>query len=230
MRGADLSNGFINRFVVLSTDNRAPSQEPEHELRAVPEDIAAKAKELYERRSVRGNLAMMHDADVPVEPEIHGWADGAARLLYNSFTSYVHKRIDKEPGFEAFAGRWPENAVRIATIRAAGHGWPDFTITYDDMLWAINVVRACGERLIDQAGTHRVEEELSHPAAHAKIVQILKESGGNMTRSALLRKVQRQVKSKDLDGIIKQLAESETIIAVPRSGISPACYKLAGNA
>jgi hypothetical protein len=184
------------------------------------------------------SAALRNSIEHRPKADVRPWASDEANAIYSQFVKDVDERTDKEPRIENFIGRYSENAVRLATIRAAGRAAGQRERTYDfvvdehDMQWGIDVVRVCGERLIEQAGIFMVEDELRHGEAVAKIIRLLKESKGGMKHSELLRAVQHQVKAKDFAGIIGQLLASETIVMETRTsnkGRSYPYYMLKGR-
>jgi hypothetical protein len=166
------------------------------------------------------------------EPDERGWADDS-KSLYVDFRKHVLHRISQDPDVKHFISRSAEIAVRLATIRAAGRniGNYDFTLDESDIRWGIDLARVTGERLIDDAKAQMVEEILPHGAAVKRVIDEIKKHGP-IKRMDLLKRVQRQIKARDLDPIIRTLTESETIITEDvkqASGPAARTYRMKGQ-
>jgi Protein of unknown function (DUF3987) len=215
LKSGNLPDGFLNRFLVLSTSVRADDQDPVLESSDVPDSIANRLKSLYQWRCAAADIAAhaMSRLDLVSKKDIRPWASDAAKQAHREFTQSNDKRIKADESIAGFIGRSSEMATRLATIRAAGRwGHCDFMVDESDIKWAIDVVRIASENLIAEVGANMVEEYLTHGELHNKVVELIRKAkGGGLQRQHLLRKVQKRAKARELDEVVKQLIESGTI-------------------
>ncbi len=207
LRSSDLPGGFINRFLLLSSDKRACEQDPA--LHAVPEPIAQDLQTLYQwRQGNPMNGAQLMNPNLKPQPDVRPWASGSAKQMYDEFKREIEARIDGEPSLENFISRSPEIAIRLATIVAAGRwvGNYDFTVDRSDVEWGVAVARASADRMIIEASERMVEETPTYGEAANKLLRIVK-GLGRIEHSELLRKMQ-PMKAKDVKEIIATFIES----------------------
>ncbi len=214
LAGSDLKNGFLNRFLYLSTEQDFFEYEDAELPLDVPEKIAEALKTLFFWRHGPMSVSNLLIPNYTGKADERGWADKSAKSLYVDFRKNVLHRISQDPDVKHFMGRSAEIAVRLATIRAAGRniGNYDFTLDESDIKWGIDVAQVTGERLLDDARAQMVEEVLPHGAGVKRIIDEIKKHGP-IKRRDLLRKLQRVIRGKEFDSIINTLTESQTIIA-----------------
>jgi len=230
---ATVKNGFLNRFLYLSTEQDFFEYEDAELPLDVPEKIAEALKTLFFWRHGPMSVSNLLIPNYTGKADERGWADKSAKSLYVDFRKNVLHRISQDPDVKHFMGRSAEIAVRLATIRAAGRniGNYDFTLDESDIKWGIDVAQVTGERLLDDARAQMVEEVLPHGAGVKRIIDEIKKHGP-IKRRDLLRKLQRVIRGKEFDSIINTLTESQTIIAenvVSTSGPSALTYRMKGQ-
>jgi len=213
LKSGDLPNGFVNRFLVLSSDKKYPERDPDSNPWVVPDDLKQALNTLYLWRSTAIDVSMTNRNHIPVA-DVRTWESDDAKAAYIEFRKSVEARIDQDDNLENFIGRSVEIAVRLATIRAAGRsiGNYEFQVGLSDIDWGIRVARVAGDRLIAEAGDQMTPEPLNHAQAMNKIIETIKGKRPRISRTELLRKVQRHAKQKDLDAIIETLCETKTIV------------------
>jgi len=218
LQSGQLDNGFVNRFLVLSSDRRSPEQDDPQDGH-VPEGMARDLLTLYEWGGGSFTGVNVINKDLQADPDVRTWANDRAKAGYKSFKTSIEDRMYGDDGLGAFLGRSAEIAVRLATIRGAGRhvGNYDFKVDESDIEWAIAVVRVCSDSLIAEAGGHMVEDLLTHGQAHNRIIGIIRKEG-RISHSKLMRKVQKTIKGKEFNAILEQLEQSETIKVV---GVRP---------
>ena len=89
----------------------------------VPAELATKCRRLYRWH---GTDVELIDIKRPVEQQVTQlpWASELAEKEYLDFARMVDDRIDQDPALRPFFARAAETAIRLATIRAAGRGFP----------------------------------------------------------------------------------------------------------
>jgi hypothetical protein len=210
----DLENGLLNRFLVLSCSNEefVDERDPLVSPRKVPEQIAERLKKLHHWRSDMSPVDVRRK-EYEAEPDVHGWASDDVKKIYVKWRTAIRRRIHKDKSLGVFLGRTTEIAIRLATIHAAARkpGDYDFVVTEADIRWGMALAETCGDMLAIEAGGKMVEETLDHGAAVNKVIQVVTEHGP-IQRSKLLQKVQKQIKDKDLEPILKILHQSEEVL------------------
>jgi Bifunctional DNA primase/polymerase, N-terminal/Protein of unknown function (DUF3987) len=212
LQGEDVTNGFLNRFLVLSTEYRAPETTPALVPGVVPESLKVKLQELYAwGRAELGESRLNHDTLDPT-PDVRPWASQAAQDVYTEFARYIEKRMDQDQNLEPFIARAGEIAVRLATIRAAGRWGHDATVDVSDMEWGRDIVKASIETVTREAA-HNMVEEVSHGQLQNKILNFLRKKGGkSVTRRDVMRSLSKAIRNKkDFDATIDVLEESGII-------------------
>ena len=160
LRGRDVVNGFLNRFLVIDGGDRVAEVEPRRKLRDVPDSLRDGMMRLYRAGTTgRGNLSGYVCKNTAPDPEgLHAmWQDQRAEDIYRDLSSTAQRRIDSDTEAGQFMARVAEIAVRCATIRACGRD-PDIpTVIGSDMDWAAALVWQSTERLISDAGRFMVD-------------------------------------------------------------------------
>lgn len=160
LRGRDVVNGFLNRFLVIDGGDRVPEAEPRRKLRDVPDSLRDGMVRLYRAGTTgRGNLSGFICKNTAPDPEgLHArWQDQRAEDIYRDLSSTAQRRIDADAETGQFMARVAEIAVRCATVRACGRD-PDIpTVTGQDMEWASALVWQSTERLIGDAGRFMID-------------------------------------------------------------------------
>ena len=88
LQGEHVANGFLNRFLVLSSDLRASDREPELEPGAVPERLSTALQALYLWSGSESLLQIDNPAAV-FTPEVLPWASEVVRLKDRLVAAWV---------------------------------------------------------------------------------------------------------------------------------------------
>lgn len=229
MKSRNVSNGFLNRFLVLASDKRVPQIKPKL-MRDVPDYLAESLKSLF-------FWGGMTTSDQPWTAEDMGqrsplqlaWGNGAEEA-WKEFDATTLARLDNDPNLEQLIERQPEMAVRLATIRAVGRlGVVTTHVSLEDIEWGINVSRASGDLLVKEIADKISDDDLSYGGKVDKVLEIIMRFR-RISRSDLLKKVNRIAKKRDLDEILDTLVESGTIhkdeVMPPTGGPSARFYSI----
>lgn len=213
MKGRDLINGFMNRFLVIDAGERAAEREPSRDLRREAERLAPKLAEFYRLGTARrGNLSAHIDKNGDPDPEpgiIVPWQSQAANDLYLAMSEECNRRIDADTETGELYARSAEMALRIATIRACGEDPSAPTITETHMEWAGRLTMQSAELLCRAAGKHMVDP-LNAAEFERKVLEKLRSSPGRKMRMRALYKSmsKNQRYAGDLDKTLKALASA----------------------
>lgn len=207
--GGDLSNGFLNRFLVLSTSVRAEPVTPETETGVVPESLAGALKNLFNWTGTPTGTALLNQPDIDITPDKLEWASLAAQDTYTDFERQVQRDMDKTPGLEHFVARTAEIAVKLATIRAVGQGaGRGATVSRDDMEWGRDVALACGRALASEAHSYMAEND--RQSWSNRILRIVQQRGTASVR-VIQQAIRGALKGSEIKDIISGLVESGAI-------------------
>lgn len=209
LEGGDITNGFLNRFLMLSVDKRPEEVEPIMPDNEVPANIVEGVK----ARFAGGNaltVPVVMQYDHEVVPQAIPWADERAYGAYRTLLREIEIASDKDERREAFFARTAEMAVRLATIRASGRNAFKPAVSVDDLAWGRDVAWWSATNIMRQSADYIAETESQEWAN--TVVRILKNGGGSMKKRDLLRKLQHRLKSRDLKDLLEAMQSSGTIV------------------
>lgn len=208
LTGSDVFNGFLNRFLVLTTAGGVEEREPQESIFDVPTALVDWVKEIAGHGGALTG-ATLH-SDMPHAPLVRvpwdGGRDGEAAGIFRDLRAHCRDH----PQCESLMKRTAEIALRLATIRAVGIGGVDAAVTVDDMAWGRDVALWSANRVIVDSHAHMSDTEWQ---AKAKFVlRCITESPGRaITRTALCRKVAHRFPARELDSLLKGLMESAEV-------------------
>lgn len=200
--GGDVFNGFLNRFLIISTHRRIEEREPLVDKLDVPEDITADLVQIYTAagpmlRATSSNG--QSDGPLIVVP----WASPDARAAYMAFGRSCESREDS-----VFFTRSAEMAQRLATIRAIGISPSSPSITLQDMQWGIQLALFSAEQTVAMARTYMSDNLLQ--AETQRVLRIIRERK-TISHRDLLRALGSRIKSRDLKDMLDQIKDAELI-------------------
>ncbi len=209
MAGAAVSDGTLNRFLVIEGRNRPEYRDPIADANNVPSSIIEAMKELYNRS---GLLAASQRNQVDYSLATQGtltcipWCPDGSKDIYTRFLAEIDRSTETNPLKADFVVRAPEMAVRIATIVAAGRG--NDNVRKDDIEFGIALARNSMTHMISGADEWMTEND--HEANVKRVLRLVKASG-RITHSDLLRQV-RAIRTRDLKDIIASLIAEGSIL------------------
>jgi hypothetical protein len=205
LAGADLSNGFANRFLVLANDREVPEQDPEESVFDVPEALLQRLRDLAEHGGLLANITMHNgETSAPmVRVPWEGGRGGPAHQVFKDFQEFC--RV--QPESETLMKRTAEIACRLATIRAIGIAGEHAVVTVADIEWGRDVALWSARRMI--ADTAAFMSESDHQARTKFVLRHLSEAPGRfLSRTALCRKVNHRFDGRALDLVIEGLLDA----------------------
>lgn len=160
LRGKDIANGFLNRFLVIDGGNRVAETEPRRRLRDVPDRLRDAMMALYRAgQSGRGNLSGFVCKNTAPDPEpiFARWQDQRAEDVYRDLSATATARMDEDPEMGEMMSRVAEIALRCATIRGVSRDPGIPTVSGVDMEWAAALAWQSMERMIGDAARYMVD-------------------------------------------------------------------------
>lgn len=225
LEGADVTNGVLNRFLLIETKTRPLEHQPVADSGEVPSIIVAGLKAIYNRHPMPmqcQSSAMPAFETLAMTPD--------AELIRSEFVAELRAKGDAYPGMEAFLARTAENAVRLATIVTIGKN--SMKINAQTMEWARNLAAWSSHVMAEGAGLYIADSDTQ--AIANSIRRAIKERGGRIRRRDLIRALDHKYKTRDVDESIKGLSEAEQIftekvMAGPSGGRPSYFYRLVDN-
>lgn len=212
--GADVFNGFLNRFLIFSTHARVEEREPLLDKTVVPEAIIDGLVAIVASLPPLSR-ATSHNAASDGPSIVVPWDDKYAHQSYMAFGQECERREQDA----VFFTRSAEMAQRMATIRAIGRDGAAAKVTLEDMDWGIALARWSAEQTVEMARDYMSESEHDQ---HMTSVRTIIRQAGEISRSDLVKRVHRQMDSRRLEGVIKMLVDGDMIHEargpVPMSG------------
>lgn len=218
LQGHDISNGFLNRFLVFEAGNRVEDTDPSQDPSEVPASLTAALKEIFQWGEGTLGLARLNDRTMEPKGRLVEWTSDRAKATFKDFSRDMDKEMRNNPDTESFYTRAAEMAVKLATIHAAGRWGPECSVDSDDMEWGRDVALICARRVARCASENMIPE-MSHGQVAVKIMDTIKKAGGTAPRAKVMKAVEKAVRStKNFDDTIGVMIEAGSI---KRLGIRP---------
>lgn len=208
LQGGDISNGFLNRFLVFGVDRKPDPVTPSRVGLTLPEAIKDGLLHIYYANGALAGATSHNDtADEPMFTI--GWETPSAQAIYESLIEAIEAR----PQDENFLARTAEMAVRIATICAIGRGAENGRVSEADMAFGASVAVRSAEMMITDAGRYMAEND--RQAEYNTVLRLIEQGGefgpGVVKQSELTRRVGGRIDGTRLKSILAQLEEGEKI-------------------
>lgn len=227
LEGGDVYNGFLNRFLLISTQRKVVEREPTADKMVVPAAIVDGMLAIYTsgnplaRASSHSSIS---DAPMIVVP----WLDGpgsAAHRIYQGLAQDVERREVEA----AFLARTVEMAQRLAVIRAIGINPAAPSVSPDDIEWGRQIALWSAERMMADAADYMAENQNQKDAM--QVLRMIKERGPLKHRE-LVRAMQHRMRGRDLLDTLKGLEEAGQVVVTegerpPSGGHRPKVYEAA---
>lgn len=204
VEGGDILNGFLNRFLTISTLVRPPEQDPTADPFVVPEAISAGLRAIHGHGGALLG-ATIHNGEVTAPLVTVPWAGDDVRAAYVA----MGRATESRDADAAFLARTVEMAQRLAVVRAIGRAGADAALTLEDMEWGRDVALWSAERMMLDARDHIADTDHQ---GNANQVRRLIKARGRIKHSDLVRAMQHRLKATDLKGLLGGLAEAEEIV------------------
>jgi hypothetical protein len=225
LEGSDVVNGFLNRFLLLTSSRRSVDTTPKLDPLKVPDALARQLAALYmdTNRLSSSDLARPFIGDSP-PPRTVAWADNRAERLFMDLSAEV-ERLCADEEIEPYYARTVEMAVRLATIVAVGRGGTRPAIEADDITWGAELALWSSSALAKAAKGYIAENQTQ--SFSNRILRLVARKGGRMSHRELQRALKGAVKPRDLMDMIKNLIEAgeiSTTKTIPPTGGPPTIW------
>lgn len=197
--GGDVFNGFLNRFLIISTHRRIEEREPLVDKLEVPDSITADLVQIYTAagpmlRATSSNG--QSDGPLIVVP----WASQDARSAYMAFGRSCESREQDS----VFFTRSAEMAQRLATIRAIGINPASPSVTLQDMEWGIQLALFSAEQTVAMARSYMAETQ--HQGEAQRVLRVLRGRSWTAFRD-ISQAMKNRLKSRDLKDMLDGLVD-----------------------
>jgi len=224
MTPRDLEGGFANRPMYFPFEDfkRPPEQDVPEGMDEPPEEIVEALKALRPGKKPILDQASV-DAKEQGAPEVLkaerrkiGWGSEAAKAAYFAFSREIDGYEDKDKRKANVARRAADNAVRCATILAAGR--QSKTVDVEDIEWALKLSRVSLEAACGGFEKY-MNDYFKFPKFCAEVVEAIRAEGGFMSERELNRRFRRNMKyGNELDKALSHLRAEEQIRYTTRKG------------
>jgi hypothetical protein len=199
LKGPDVINGFLNRFLLFQTSAR-PEERVPPVSNEVPVAITTGLKAIYDC----GPLNMLLQSTVmPVFKCLDIAPDAAAARM--AFIREIRAMEQADPSKAPFLARTAENAIRLATIVAIGRG--SMTVEIGDMTWAREVAMWSTRKLAEDAAFYIADSETQQIANALRRAIWPK----RISRMRLIRGLNHRYRTPEMENVLKAMAEAGEI-------------------
>ncbi|WP_421730774.1 bifunctional DNA primase/polymerase [Brevundimonas sp.] len=205
IEAGDTDNGFLNRWLLFSTQERPAVHKPSADLFEVPASITAGMLAIYGSGDPLSK-ATMHFGRCDRPDTVAQWEDGEDGALNREYLAWAEE-LDESSDAESFFARAAEQAIRLATIRAMGCDPTRPVIDRECFAWAKEVSMWCANRMLLDAREFMSENQTQ--SDRAKVVRAIR-SNSPISHRDLLRKL-TTFKTRELEEIVKGLEAAELI-------------------
>lgn len=211
LEGGDVVNGLLNRFLMLSTDERPADREPTAPASIVPDRIVDGLSGLFGGGNpiLAASQCMISSSEVV--PQVVPWSSDGAQAAFTALAGQIERTGDAKPEAKPFFARTAEMAVRMATIVAVGRGDPKPEVRFEDMAWGRDVALWSARTMMMSAGLYMAETEVQADAN--RILRLIRDSGGRISKRDLLRRLQHRMKAREFKDVMDSLAASGAVTA-----------------
>lgn len=197
--GADVFNGFLNRFLIFSTHARIEEREPLLDKTVVPEAIIDGLVAIVASLPPLSR-ATSHNAASDGPSIIVPWEDKYAHQSYMAFGQECERREQDA----VFFTRSAEMAQRMATIRAIGRDGAAAKVTLEDMDWGVALARWSAEQTVEMAADYMAETQ--HQGEAQRVIRAL-QGRGWMTFREISQSLKNRLKAKELRDMLDGLVD-----------------------
>jgi hypothetical protein len=208
LQGDSVKNGLVNRFLVLQSNAQAVDAESIDQP-DVPGRLQDALKALY-LWSGPESLLQINVPTVAYKPDVLPWASEQAELCFTDFKRHIRTHVLDNPHDEPYLARAEENAVRLATIRAAGRWCHGARVDLSDIEWGAGLAWTAAKAMADAVVGQMPQTERGEYAD--KLLEIIRRRG-SVTPRDIQMCIRGRLRSAEIKDIVRQLIEAGEVEA-----------------
>ncbi|HWE98847.1 MAG TPA: bifunctional DNA primase/polymerase [Caulobacteraceae bacterium] len=216
LNGEAISNGFLNRFMLIASNAKVRRVTPKLDVETVPDRILTYLARVHQPINTLA-AATMGNGRPGAPAVIVPWFDERAQRIYDDLAEALDDRTEHREYYM----RTAEMAQRLATIRAIGLSADAPAITTEDMVWGRDLAMWSTRTMVAQVSDYMADNP--HEAEAKRVLRKIRELG-RVSKRDLLRALGTKMKGRDLDDILKSHLDAELIAmgqTTPPSGGTP---------
>jgi hypothetical protein len=218
LQGTQVSNGLFSRFLVFESNARPDTQKVPIPI-TVPAALKDDLAELYRFGITEPlQMAQLNDPNIEFTPQVLPWANDEAEELYWRLNKWTKREIDNDPSQEEYLGRVPEQAVRLATNRAAGIAGHRAKVDVADITWGADLASILIRKMANQS-RGCLPQTPRGQFVESLVNYII--SRGSVTRKELQQHIKGKHRTGEIADMLKQSIEAGDIIAIPNGYAAP---------
>lgn len=228
LRGADVSNGFFNRFFVIPNEVKPDEREP----LLPPEDVPDSISRALTYAMTRGRVTdFKRCAEQEIFPKKIAWGIGGQEAD-QELKDEIDCRVGSDDDAREFYTRTREMALRIAAIVGFGKDMKMPVVDGETMLWSSRIALWSAEQMYTQFKEYAAETETQALAKEIMrhVTAGCKAHGGKMPHSKLLKKLDHRFKAPEVRGALGLLLMAGDLIgeegAAVANGKAPIFYRM----
>lgn len=212
--GASLADGLLGRFLVFIPEENYPDLQ-DAEVEPIPQSLIEKAIQITKgcTKHAPGNIENLMLSDTKANPYTVSYTIEAVRALKRAeSTQEVLLKQNEGTYVTSLAGRIVENASKLALIRCVSREPHDPVISEADMKWGMDLSMHCFEAM--RMGAERYVAENETQARMKRVLEAIRDIGGDVTKSAICRALRGSMTTKERDDALNELVLGEWIVLV----------------
>ncbi|MCW2286091.1 hypothetical protein M2323_003928 [Rhodoblastus acidophilus] len=224
----DATNGFLNRFLLLSSTSPIAFGDPDGDSREVPQPIIDRLRELYDHCDGAGAPHGIALADPSLLDQsgkiLIAWESDAVRAEFRDLQRLAIEKGARADTAELY-GRTAEIAVRLATIHAVSRVGLRAKLTGEDLAWGRELAFWSADTMAREASLRIADTAAQATAKH--VLRTIHENRKRITHRDLNRKLQHRYKNAELKDALASLRESgsiEAVTVIPARGGTATTY------
>jgi hypothetical protein len=212
LQGTQVANGFFSRFLVFESNIRPDEQTPPLPV-TVPAALQDKLAELYQFGSDPLQMAQLNDPNIEFTPKILPWANAEAEEVYRQLGNRIKREIDNDPSQEEYLGRIPEQAVRLATILAAGCNGHRGRVDTANMTWGDKLASALVTKMARRS--RDCLPQTTRGEFYEKVIGLIINQGRPVTVREIQQHIKGRYRSGEINDMLVQGVVSGAIVKLP---------------
>lgn len=208
----NLKDGFVARWIFIAPKDRPVRANPQDNGLHLPGALSSaveKAQESFKWPTTLsgGPGAWRTAAAIPSLLEVP-WADTKAEHAWLAIEDWQEEEIIRDESRDGIIGRFAENAIRLATLRALSRNPAEAAVTVEDVAWSRAMMDASIAAIESGIDKHMMSSKFEG-LCKAIVSALMNAKDRQLYRAELLRRRGvRGADSRTLDDALKRLQET----------------------